>query len=203
MDQIRRSQRSSNSNLSTLAIQERQAMLHTAKREYTLRQDKALMKKSTNTKLPQLQIAILHENIVITANTGMYEVLKSSLSNFILHMDKKKFIVQATEIKDRSMLNVEAQIKVTEIASGSSYTMNMYNTTNKILVNGKLHKKFLDDLSNLINSDTCKKGKELNQQLKKALLVAQDTDPMITGASGGSHNQKVIKDQETDHDDET
>lgn len=105
---------------------------------YTLNVDKALKKKLDATKRQQ---NVLYEytrgGLVITADAATFELLKIAANIYYENLPEslgKAYITQSTDSTQRN--NVQTTIRVHE-QEQPAYTVNLYLTSSRILVNGK------------------------------------------------------------------
>ena len=122
-------------------------------RDFALNRDQNLLKKSMACNLPPIQVEIkdMGKQTVITCNTGTYEVTKLCLKDFFESGSRKLGIKESVASVDENGANVEDTLKIFnrkangDIGNVSKYTVNLYHTTSKILVNGKGHNSFVED----------------------------------------------------------
>jgi hypothetical protein len=133
--------------------------------------------------------------IVIVADAATFELIKhASIAYYEAcpELVGEAFIQKQTDKSKNA--NVQLTIKVVE-KNNVAYTVNLYLTTCKLLVNGKNPENFLDrDISNIhryINSTTCNDKKlnvnKLNEILKEQLETVLD----ITGNNTSQNTANV------------
>lgn len=132
-----------------------------SKTEYYLNIEKSLLKK-------HLSYKRTHGGIVGIADTATYELLKSAAIIYYKNYPSEKGNANYTCIMDKTGKNeVQTTVRV-ELSNSDTYTINFYNTTCKMLINGNNVDRFLyNDLGSIHKIvSTCKfNGQEVN--LKK------------------------------------
>jgi hypothetical protein len=82
--------------------------------------------------------------MVETADTATYELLKWAIFKNFTELNKKPGTAEITNIYDSSgNAIVQTSVRVTS-NDGGSYTINLYNTTSKFLINGKNSNDFIN-----------------------------------------------------------
>ena len=86
------------------------------------------------------------------ADTATYELLKSAAVIYYKNYPSEKGIANYNRTTDKTGKN-EVQITVrVELSNSDTYTINFYNTTSKMLINGKNVEQFLfNDLGAIHN----------------------------------------------------
>lgn len=145
--------------------------------DYNLNIDKSLLKKLKAAKRVQhLTYTLTAGGMVAIADAATYELLKSAMVNFYNSYNPEHGSTSTTEILDSTGKNtVQITVRVNN-TDGESYTVNMYNTTSKLLINGKNIDQFLnvdikvihDRLSSTLTSEHTLKS--LNELLKSQLI---------------------------------
>ena len=118
------------------------------RKPYILNVTKALSKKLGQCDRLIFNVEHKSGNIVLTYNTGAYELVKSLLSDFYHH--NPNFFVEITDQVDKSDNFVGCVMQVCDSTSRGAkgrhlYTVNMYHTTSRMLVNGQFRHKFAKD----------------------------------------------------------
>ena len=134
---------------------------NTTVRDYQLNHIKSINKKIDACKNNAVEVLIASgNNIVIKFSTATYEIFRRSLS---LYMDKNQSYCAINEtVEEKNGLIVEEVMKVmNRTMNGKNgkqhkYTINLYHTKCKILVNGKESRTLLDlHLPEIKNSFRC------------------------------------------------
>jgi len=163
------------------------AIYSTENRNYELNKTKALKKKSAACNRDTVSIQLTGGGINIIFNTGMYEMFKSAAEAFYRSADMEsrctKIIVQ-----DKKLRHVETKFKIS--FGVSSYTLNMYHSTSKCLVNGKMSATFCEEHLPAIMSS-------IENELSKFGLTVQDinhavSDMLASSSSPSSDRKNVI-----------
>ena len=137
---LRRSSRSSNSNLKSLCKSTVQN-----EKGYKLDRNKAMEKKSEACLREHIQYTLKPgKNFVAEFSTAAYELTKSSIKDILQHNGKIKadFCVNYEEDIDKSGAKVEVRYKLFQRKRDgvpgcySKLTINLYNTTSRLMANG-------------------------------------------------------------------
>ena len=140
-----------------------------SKTEYQLNIEKSLLKKlEAAQRNKHLSYKRTHGGLVGIADTATCELLKSAAVIYYKNYPSEKGIANYNQTTDKTGKN-EVQITVrVELSNSDTYTINFYNTTSKMLINGKNVEQFLFNDLGAIHKivSTCKfNGQEVN--LKK------------------------------------
>ena len=106
------------------------------RKKYKLDENKALNKKLKCTEIKAINVSTKKGNMIIDLSSGTYELVKSKLEPMIkciLH----EFVMTQTTSQDENGSEVEAIYKVASENKMTSFVINMYHTTSRIMVNGK------------------------------------------------------------------
>ena len=149
-------------------------------RSFAIDKNKAIEKKLDACDIPPIQIESKDGNkqTVIKCNTGSYEVIKKTVINYFQHETSKLATGMITDVFDQQKAKIGETIKIVnrkkngEAGNITKYVVNMYHTTNTILINDKAHDNFIkDDLPHIVS--TLKKklpiATYLNTLLREAL----------------------------------
>ena len=129
-------------------------------RDYVLDRKRALEKKMISC-LSDVKVSytLKEQNHIYCMSTAMYELYKSETIGYYqsrVDDDRHKFKVKVTNITDSSNAHVETQIKVHQKTSRGcghvKFTVNLYHTTNRVMVNGKNTDLFLKDHELIVKS---------------------------------------------------
>lgn len=144
---------------------------------YTLNIDKALKKKLDATKRQQ---NVLYEytkgGLVITADAATFELFKIAANIYNENLPEslgKAYITQSTD--STKCNNVQTTIRVHE-QEQPAYTINLYLTSSRILVNGKKLTLFVErditGIHDIIHAATCN-GNQINLNKLNNILAEQ------------------------------
>jgi len=163
------------------------AIYTTEKRSYQLNKTKALKKKIAACNRDTVSIQLTGGGINITFNTSMYEMFRTAVETFynstIMENRCTHFFVH-----DKKQRNVESKFKIS--FGNSSYTLNMYHSTSKCLVNGKMTTSFCNEhLPEIMSS--------IENELSRCGLTVQDinhavSEMLASNSSPPSEGQDVI-----------
>ena len=105
-------------------------------KNYTLNSTKALYKKLEATKR-NLNVEYKYTNggIVLTADAVTFELLRLATLNYFEKLPEIIGQANIRKITDKSQATV-VQYIIKVIVNNASYTINIYNTTSRLLVNG-------------------------------------------------------------------
>ena len=151
--------------------------LKMSKTDYQLNLEKSLLKKlEAAQRNKHLSYKRTHGGIVGIADTATYELLKAAALKLYTNYPTGKGNANYTRTTDKTGNN-EVQITVrVELCNSDSYTVNFYNTTCKMLINGKNVNQFLfNDLESIHKIvSTCKfNGKEVNLKKLNEMFTTQ------------------------------
>jgi ribA/ribD-fused uncharacterized protein len=111
---------------------------------------------------------------VIECNTGTFELLKAGiLKHYSAFKSFEHLQAELIACEDKSGSQPELKVKVRYPSNTTCYTVNVYSTTCRILINGRGLGKFLDiELGKILSSlpDT---GNSLNEAIKSTLQSAK------------------------------
>lgn len=116
-------------------------------RDYTLNMDKAIQKKIDACSLEfKVQSEQKGENFVFCFSTAMYELYRNALVEHFETMKnetQKNIKIEYKDCSDKSGATVESQIRIFQ-KNGKKlkFTINMYHTKSKVMVNGKEAHRF-------------------------------------------------------------
>ena len=133
-----------------------------------------------------LDIELTDGGYVFTCVSAYYELMKASIIRFIESTDSL-LVKKNTTQKDQNGATQSLVLRVTNSDTGRLFcTITLYNTTSKILINGKsaakfvnehipeLHKKIANELAS-INTSTEAINSILRESIKAALQPICDT----------------------------
>ena len=141
-------------------LDEKRGAPETVNRDYVLDRKRALEKKMISC-LSDVKVSdtLKEQNHIYCMSTAMYELYKSETIGFYqsrVDDDRHNFKVKVTHITDSSNAHVETQIKVHQKTSRGcghvKFTVNLYHTTNRVMVNGKNTDLFLKDHELIVKS---------------------------------------------------
>lgn len=140
---------------------------------YNLNITRALQKKLEATKRNQHVEYRYTSRDVVTADTATFELIRIASIHYFESTQGNKDVIHIRKYTDKSNSTVvQYTIKIKQPESG--YTVNIYTTTSRFLVNGKGWQQFIDKDIPLIHGiiSNCNAGislDELNQQLADQL----------------------------------
>ena len=113
--------------------------------QYSLNITRALGKKLEATNRNQrCEYKFTEDGIVITADTATFELIKIATLQYFEKYSEHKESVNIRNITDKSASTV-VQYTIHVNLQGESYTVNIYTTTSRLLVNGKRADIFLNN----------------------------------------------------------
>ena len=143
-------------------------------KNYNLSITRALQKKLEATKRNQhIEYKYTSGGMVVIADTATFELIRIASIHYFKSTQWNKNEIHIRKYTDKSNSTVvQYTIKIKQPESG--YTVNIYTTTSRLLVNGKGCQKFIDKDIPLIHGiiSNCNAGislDELNQQLADQL----------------------------------
>ncbi|CAC5378670.1 unnamed protein product [Mytilus coruscus] len=160
-------------------------------KNYTLNITKALYKKLEATKR-NLSIEYKHTagGIVLTADAVTFELLRLATLNYLENLPEIKGQTNIRKITDKSQTTIVQHI-IKVAMNSTSYTINIYNTTSRLLINGTDANQFLANDINSIHEIILKglqeqgvKGlntEEFNRQLGNQLQNLLDNNDLAKG----------------------
>ena len=139
----------------------------TIKGSYTINRKKALNKKKEATKRPTtIEFTEAHGNYIFIINTGVFEEIKKKIMNYFkTDSGQKHRVTDDTEV---------AHTLTFKAAEG--YTVNLYTTSSKTVVNGTLRSKFLPTFRAMIGDINPALVDQINQ-----VTLNIDTSSLIGG----------------------
>ncbi|MEW8547355.1 MAG: hypothetical protein AB2693_27925, partial [Candidatus Thiodiazotropha sp.] len=119
-------------------------------RDYDLNYDKAIKKKAKACNVEySVRGGVKGENHVFSFSTAMYELYRDNLIEHLRGLNDNpdaNIKVQCKDISEKSGMVVESQLKVYQRAQNGgsklNYTINLYHTNNRMMVNGKMASRF-------------------------------------------------------------
>ena len=163
------------------------AIYTTEKRSYELNKTKALKKKIAACNRDTVSIQLTGGGINITFNTGMYEMFRTAVETFYSSTNMENRCTKIL-VHDKKQRNVESKFKIS--FGNSSYTLNMYHSTSKCLVNGKMTTSFCNEhLPEIMSS--------IENELSRCGLTVQDinhavSEMLASNSSPPSEGKDVI-----------
>ena len=148
---LRRSNRQSTSNLKSVSALSKEK----TEKGYTLDRTKALVKKAESCSKEHLSYTLKPgKNFVMECSTATYELSKGVIRSILETKDifKTEYSVKTEEGVDQTGAHVESRYKLFQRKKGgepgcySKLTINMYNTTSRILVNGARLDLFMNNI---------------------------------------------------------
>ena len=130
-------------------------------RDYVLDMKRALEKKMISC-LSDVKVSytLKEQNHIYCISTEMFELYKSETIGFYqsrVDDDRHNFKVKVTNITDSSNTHVETQLikvhqKTSRVCCHVKFTVNLYHTTNRVMVNGTNTDLFLKDHELIVKS---------------------------------------------------
>ena len=165
------------------------------KTDFQLNIEKSLLKKPVAAQRNKhLSYKRIHGGIIGIADTATYELLKSAAVKYYKNYPSGKGIAKCTCMTDKTGKNeLQTTVRV-ELSNIDIYTINFYNTTCKMLINGKNVEQFLfHDLGSIHKIVSCCKfnGQEVNLkkineifaiELKQILEILKNKSQSNTGS---------------------
>ena len=143
-------------------------------RDYDLNRERAMRKKAKACQAAYLVTSeIKGENQIFTFSAAMYELYRNSLCEHFQNLNDNNELnlkVRFKDISDKSGLTVESQLKVYQTSASGydrlKYTISMYHTKSRIMVNGRQVMLFNDEHSKITESIlTCEQVAVLDKEL--------------------------------------
>ena len=111
--------------------------------EYKLNQEKALLKKAEACSRPSISAEIKNNNVVLELSTSTFEVVKNMFVKFYSSQLDGVCSMDCTQITDREGHIISDTLQLCQIHASNTiitkeplYTVNLYRTSCKIVVNG-------------------------------------------------------------------
>ena len=123
--------------------------------KYTINQGKALKKKHEHCHRDDpFNVTITSGGITISCQTGLFEILKHCMVQYYSRLKSIDIKPVFHIMKDETNHEVQITIKLTKIGSNrTSYTVNIYNTSSSLLINGNGSRKFFNtDMPHMLKS---------------------------------------------------
>jgi ribA/ribD-fused uncharacterized protein len=144
-------------------------------KDYELNKAKSLNKKLDATKRQSVKCNLVGGNLVITCNAGVFEVLKHHLLEYYNGFKSYDGLkAKLIKCEDNASSVPEVKVKVTYPSGGTCYTVNVYNTTSKLMVNGKGLNRFQNRDFPVILSKIDLTDDKLNDKLRECILQSKD-----------------------------
>ena len=189
----------------------RKTVMDKSQKNYVLNKEKALQKKAEGTKDESISHSIKTNNLVIKFNTAAYEMTKNQINQLVsdeIGKKSQKVSFKDQQRSDRKGSNVDTVIVVETEREEYNFTLNLYNTTNTIVVNGKgfysFYELVLPKLYELIyeqKDEIAEYNKMILNGLKRASTSSNNAFPdedIIIETKTGLAESKMIKDQQED-----
>ena len=168
--------RRSTRNLQQLELQDQNGDLgdEESHRDYDLNYDRAVQKKI---RACNLEYSVKSEfkggNHVFTFSTAMYELYRDKLIEHLKGLDNNpnaNIKVKCKDISEKSGMTVESQVRVHQKTRNGcgrlKYTINLYHTNNRIMVNGRLAAQFNSEHTQISEQIlACEQVSDLNEAL--------------------------------------
>ena len=134
---------------------------------------RALLKKKSDSNRPTIEGKEICNNITLHLNSGTFETIKPEIKT---HFDQLK--VKARKVTDNTNVAHTLTYK-----NGDKYTVNLYPTSSRIVVNGKTPRKFLEILRKALHEIDHKTVETINRILGNLEIPDKvDTAPMRRSA---------------------
>lgn len=155
----------------------------TKTKPYKLNKKKALTKKMNVSEYDDFTVEKKSGQVRIKCNTGSYELFKQVLLNYYVGDENKpgeclELLGKYDSSTDTSGLVIEEQVKVYDnLAKDHKFTINLYNTTSSVLVNGRQTTRIFYDkhLPLLIKEVNNRNPQELNNMILKCITKVNST----------------------------
>ncbi|CAG2245584.1 unnamed protein product [Mytilus edulis] len=155
--------------------------------DYTLNVDKTLKKKLEATKrLQHVEYKFTNGGVVITSDAATFELFRMAAMRYYETLPPNHGVAHIKKTTDSTRLHtVRNTVRVVQ-PSNKSYTVNIYYTTSRLLVNGKNVSDFIDrdlqNIHNIISSSTSNNTKlnidDLNAMLREQLTSILNANQM-------------------------
>ena len=126
------------------------------RRDYSLNYDKALRKKAKACQAEYLVSSeVKRDNYIFSFSAAMYELYRENLARYfsMLNDDSSDIKVTFKDICDKTGMVTESLLKVFQKIPNSKdelkYTINMYHTKSRVMVNGNQAIQFNDEHSKI------------------------------------------------------
>jgi hypothetical protein len=175
--------------------------LRTIRENYTLNRQRAVTQKVADAERDPIVIDHTGGGIVIKFNTGTYECIKRAvLAHYAtLHYalaEQGKAVISHRVDGGDSSIDITIKVYRDKIADDQKlYTVNMYNTTNKALVNGKDTHRFISIMDKVAQHLDYKLVNNINKTLQN-LCIEQPAEPR-RGARQRNPSRKNMQDSNT------
>ena len=141
-------------------------------RDYELNVGKSIDKKLLATSRPfDFEVDEKKQSTVITCSAAAYELLKIEIGRHYINGIKKGEVV-VKEGMDKSNNKIDISVQVEK--KNQSYTINLYNTTSRLMVNGRHYKRFKKEFDLIKEALSNAPLSEMNDSLRQQLLKAQE-----------------------------
>ena len=162
------------------------AVISMQHKDYELNIEKSLCKKLAASKRVQhLNIEVKDGGTVLTADAAMFELVREAAVIYYKNYPQKFGQAKIETVTDSSKKNIVQHIIRVYSEDSSNYTLNIYLTTSRFMVNGKKAALFVErdihEMQKIIKEATCKERNldlgKLNdfiaKQINKALSLKQ------------------------------
>ncbi|VDI45496.1 Hypothetical predicted protein [Mytilus galloprovincialis] len=155
--------------------------------DYTLNVEKTLKKKLEATKrLQHVEYKFTNGGVVITSDAATFELFRMAAMRYYETLPPNHEVAHIKKTADSTRLHtVQNTVRVVQ-PPNKSYTVNIYYTTSRLLVNGKNVSDFIDrdlqNIHNIISSSTSNNTKldidDLNRMLREQLTNILNANQM-------------------------
>ncbi len=161
------------------------------KREsFSLNKEKAMLNKLQATERPLVgQIQERGGNFVVECNTAVYEVFKTKLPDFYRELNVQCIPEHSV---DQEGGNTRSTYKI--FGNAYSYTVNLYHTTSRILINGKNPGRGKEDF-NQFRSWVTSQGITPQVLIELNSAIAQCTGKWLSGIQPGASQPSPISEE--------
>ena len=142
--------------------------------KYTLSVDNALNKKQAACERPPFAIELKDggNQTTLVCNTGAYEILKSGIMHYFLETEHQTLTCKHTTARETRGAHTRETIQINDSSSAhGNFTINLYNTSSRLLINGKGHGRFIQHYLPIITKFMQANSNIINQ-LNDAMKVA-------------------------------
>ena len=170
-------------------------------KKYTLNQSKAWKGKAAQTQIQPISHVVKKECIVIECNTTAYEVVKANMIN-ALNTELTNANINNNVRVEQAGLEVDQKITV---EGKENLTIHLYNTTSKILVQGKGHLFFLNhvlpklyELLNENEEEIATINEKIGETMRSNKRISPNRDDSFTknistNVNGGENKENIFK----------
>ena len=150
---------------------------------YALNEQIALNQKIKACDRPSYSIKQNNGSATVTLNTFCFEIMRSNLIKFLNRSSQYKFyLCPKTDTQGRTPEDIIKVVKVNDVAKSETdmYTINLYRTTSRLMINGPHYNHFIENDLSLItekfDSDDNRAIELGNKKIKDNLLKRKENN---------------------------